>query len=158
MCEDVAQELCPSEGIGEREMPLWRVIIQLPDELIREGPVVELLHLGVKLLHPPNPDEEAGEVAPRLLPQPPLHAVPEPATAVLLPERVDGPEVIGGDELHLREEDVPSAPSWLARELDEERSGGLVGLPVIPLGELGAQELQRRRWRRRGCYRSRGHR
>lgn len=160
MSEDVLQEPRPPEGIGEGQVALRRVVVELPDELVGEGPVVELLHLGVQLLHPANLDEEAGELAQRLLPNPALHAVPEPAVAVLQPERVDGAEVLDGDELDLREEDVPSAARGLAREDDEERAGGLVGLAVVPRRELLAQELQGG-GRGRGCRggdRSRGRR
>uniref|UniRef100_A0ACD6A544 Uncharacterized protein n=1 Tax=Avena sativa TaxID=4498 RepID=A0ACD6A544_AVESA len=99
--EYVLHEPCPSEGIGERQVALGRVIVELPCELVGEGPVVELHHLGVQLLHPADLDEEAGVVARRLLPDAPLHAVPEPAVAVLHPERVDGAEVLHGDELDL---------------------------------------------------------
>lgn len=67
MFENVVEQLCPSESVCERQMPLWGVIIELPDELSGEGPVVVLLHLSVKLLHPPKLDEELGEVSVGLL-------------------------------------------------------------------------------------------
>lgn len=146
MGEDVPQEPCAPEGIGERQVTLRCVILHLPHELVREGPVVVLLHLSVQLLHPADPDEEAGEVAPRLLPEPPLHAVPELAIAVLFPELVNGAKVLGGDELDLGEEDVPAAPRGLTGEVDDERSGGLVGLAVVPGRELAAEEVQGGSW------------
>lgn len=138
VCEYVSQELCPSKGIGERQVTLWCVIIQLPYELIREGPVVELLHFSVQLLHPADLDEKASEVASRLLPQPPLHAVPKLAIAMLPPERVNGAEVLCGDELDLREENISSTACRLARKVDEERTGGLISLAVISLCKLAA--------------------
>jgi len=144
--EDVPQELCAPEGIGERQVTLRCVILHLPHEFVREGPVVVLLYLSVQLLHPADPDEEAGEVALRFLPEPPLHAVPELAVAVLFPELVNGAKVLGRDELDLREEDVPSAPRGLAGEVDDERPGGLVGLAVVPRRELAAEEVQGRGW------------
>ena len=140
--EYVLHEPCPSEGIGEGQMALWRVIVELPYELVREGPVVVLQHFAVQLLHPADLDEQAGVVARRLLPNPALHAVPELAIAVLHPECVDGVEVLHGDELDLREENIPSTTRRLARKVDEERTGGLVGLAEVSLRELLAQELQ----------------
>ena len=146
MGEDVPQELCAPEGIGERQVTLRCVILHLPDELIREGPVVVLLYLCVQLLHPSDPDEEAGEVALRFLPEPLLHAVPELAIAVLFPELVNGVKVLGGDELDLGEEDVPSAPRGLASEVDDERPGGLVSLAVVPRHEMAAEEVEGGGW------------
>lgn len=117
-------------------MALWGVIIQLPYELIREGPVVELLHFSVQLLHPANLDKEAGVVTQRLLPKPSLYAVSKLAVAMLQPEHINGTEVLHGDKLDLREENIPSTTCRLAREVDEECAGGLVSLAIISVRKL----------------------
>ncbi|WRX20371.1 hypothetical protein QQP08_012858 [Theobroma cacao] len=79
---------------------------RFPHKLIRESPVVVLLNLGVKLLHPPNFEKELGEVLVNFLPQSFLNTVSEPVAAVLLPEVIDSYEVGFRDELDLREEDI----------------------------------------------------
>lgn len=145
--EDVSQELCPPEGIGERQVTLRCVILHLPHEFVREGPVVVLLYFCVQLLHPPDPDEEARKVTLRLLPKPPLHTVPKLAIAVLLPELVNGAEILRRDELDLREEDIPSTPCGLTSKVNEECTGGLVSLAVVPRSELAAEEVNGWGWR-----------
>ncbi len=88
-------------------------------------PIVVLLHLNVKLLHPPNLDEKFGEISIGFLEYSLLHAVPELVVAVLFPKAVNGFEVCFRDELDLREEDIASILSGLASEDDEEAAGFL---------------------------------
>lgn len=142
MREDAAEQLRPPQGVGERQVALRRRRIHLPHELRREAPVVVLHHLRVELLHPPHLDEECGEIPLRLLPYLPLHAVPEPAAAVLPPQRVDGAEVVGGDELHLREEDVAALHGGVAGEGDDQAPRLLVGLPEVAGGEVLLEEVE----------------
>ncbi|KAK2970066.1 hypothetical protein RJ640_006539 [Escallonia rubra] len=108
----------------------------MADKLIRERPVVVLLNLSVKLLHPANPDEEVGEVSVRLVPYLLLHTVPKPVVAVLSPQLVYGPEVGLRDELHLGEEDVAALHGPLAGEGDEEAAGLFVGFSEVRIFEV----------------------
>lgn len=123
-------------------MPFWSLLIQLPDELVRKSPVIVLLHLCVKLLHPPNFHEEFGEVFVGFFPNLSLHAVPEFVVAVGFPEGVYGLEVGLGDELGFGEEDVAALYGLVAGEGDEEAPGLLVGLPEVLGGEVVAEEVK----------------
>ena len=88
-------------------MTLGRVVIELPDELVREGSVIELVDLSVELLHPPDFDEKVGEVLTDLVEEYSLlDGVAEPVVVVLSPEVGNGLEIGLGDELNLGEEDV----------------------------------------------------
>ncbi|CAL9085264.1 unnamed protein product, partial [Musa acuminata var. zebrina] len=147
VCQNAAEKLSPPEGVGQRKVPLRCVVLELPQELAGEGPVPVLLHLRVQPLHPPHPDEEAREVAARLLPQPPLHAIPEAATAVPAPQLVDLLEVRSRYELHLREEHVPPLLRGLPGERDEEAARLLVGLSEVARRQVAGEDVE---WRGRG--------
>jgi len=140
--ENVIEQLCPSESVGERQVSLWGVLIEVPDELRREGPVVVLLHLSVKLLHPPHFDEELGEVPIGLLQNLFLHTVPEFVAAVLPPKGVNGDEVGPGDELHLREEHVAALLGCFSGKHDEETPGFFISLLEVLGGEVVAEEVE----------------
>ncbi|KAG6406072.1 hypothetical protein SASPL_133669 [Salvia splendens] len=123
-------------------MPLRRPLLHLPHKLRRKAPVIILLHLrALQLLHPPHLDEERREIPVQFLPNPPLHAVPEFPLAVLPPQRVDFPELRGGNELDLREEDVAALHGVLAGERDDEAARLLVGLPEVLSGEVLPEEI-----------------
>lgn len=142
MRENAREKLRPAERIGEGEVALRRGVVELPDELVREGAVVVLLDLSVEPPHPADPDEETREVAPRLLlPDPALHAVPEAAAAVGPPQPVDGSEVVGRYELHLREEDVPALLRGLARQGDEQAPRLVVGPAEVARREVVGEEV-----------------
>lgn len=118
-------------------MTLGCVVIELPDELVRESSVIELVDLSVELLHPPNFDEKVGEVLIDLVEEYSLlDGVAEPVVAVLSPEVVNGLEVGLGDELDLGEEDVASRLGCLAGEGDEEAASFFVGFAEVLGGEV----------------------
>ncbi|KAF2300212.1 hypothetical protein GH714_010728 [Hevea brasiliensis] len=52
MVKNAIEELCPSKGICQRQVSFRSVIIELPDEFIRERSVVVLHNLRIKLFHP----------------------------------------------------------------------------------------------------------
>lgn len=93
MLKNVIEQLCPSEGICQRQMTLWGVIIEFPRELSRKRSVVILLHLSVKPLHPTNLDEELGEVPISLLKYSLLDTVTKLVVTVLSPQFINGFEV-----------------------------------------------------------------
>lgn len=118
-------------------MTLGCVVVELPYELVRKSSVVVLVDLGVELLHPPDFDEEVGEVLVDLVEEYPLlDGVAEPVVAVLSPQVVNGFEVGFGDELDLGEEDVASLLGSLAGEDDEEAASLFVGFAEVLGGEV----------------------
>lgn len=142
MAENAIQKLGPSQSISQRQVSLRSLLVQLPDELVRKSPVIELLHLCVKLLHPPNFHEEFGEVFVAFFPNLSLDAVPELVVAVGFPEGVYGLEVGWGDELRFGEEDVAALYGLVAGEGDEEAPGLLVSLPEVLGGEVVVEEVK----------------
>lgn len=66
-------------------MTHWGFIIKFPDEFIWESFVIVLQDLCIKFLHPPNFDEEVGEVFISFLPDLFLDAVSEFVVAELGP-------------------------------------------------------------------------
>jgi hypothetical protein len=123
-------------------MTLRGIIGELPDELCRKSSVVVLLDLSVELLHPPNLEEELGEVSICFLEDSLLDAVAELVVAVLFPEVVDGFEVRFRDELDLGEEDVAALLGGFSSEDDEEAAGFLVGLAELSVGEVVLEDVE----------------
>ncbi|PON88682.1 hypothetical protein TorRG33x02_155870 [Trema orientale] len=144
MIQEAIKQLSSSQGVGQRQVTLGSVVVELPNELAGKRPVVVLLHLRVQLLHPPDLDEEPREVPLHLPEDPPLHAVPESPAAVASPQLVDGFQVRFRDELDLREEHVPSLLRWFAGQHDEEAAGLLVCLPEIGGGEVAPEVVEGR--------------
>lgn len=142
MAENAAKQLRASQGICERQMTLRGVVIEFPHELGGERPVIVLFHLGVKLLHPTEFEEELGEVPLCFLKYPLLHTVPELVIAVLPPEFIYGFEVSFRDKLDLGEEDIATLLSSVAGEDDDEAAGLFVGLAEVRGGEVVAEEVE----------------
>lgn len=142
MVKNVTKQLCPSQGVCQRQMTLWGFIIELPHEFCRKRPVIVLLHLSVKLLHPTNLDEELGEVPFSLVKYPLLDAVAKPVVTVLPPQLINGFEVSLRDELHLREENIATLLSRFAREDDEKAPRLFVGLLEVLGREKLAEEVE----------------
>lgn len=109
-------------------MTFWGIIIELPNELRRKSPVVILLNLSVKLFHPPNPEEELGEVSVSFLIDSLLNTVSKLVVAVLSPKFINGFKVWFWDELGLREEHIAAFLCSLTSQDNEETPGFFVSL------------------------------
>nr|POE70975.1 hypothetical protein CFP56_14717 [Quercus suber] len=109
-------------------MTFWGIIIELPNELRRKSPVVILLNLSVKLFHPPNLDEELGEVSVSFLIDSLLNTVSKLVVAVLSPKFINGIKVWFWDELGLREEHIAAFLCSLTSQDNEETPGFFVSL------------------------------
>lgn len=143
MAKNVAEQLYPSKCICQRQVTFRSIIIKLPNELIRKRPIVVLLNLGIKLLHPPNFDEKFGEVLVTLLsPYSLLNTVSKFVVAVLFPQFINVFKVLFWYELGFREEDIATFLCRLTSENYEQPAGFLIGFAEVLVGEVLLEEVE----------------